>query len=149
MALFRPPIHRAATTVLDRSLFSKTVPIAAARVVENKNISRYRAELQKSKELLQVERITPIRSDPDPIVASKGGKCLLLQPQVKHDGILIARRYSMASNLCTDLRTWSSILQQAVKAQELGVILFNLNLDYNYWTYRTYVIEHMYQCFSR
>jgi tRNA (guanine37-N1)-methyltransferase len=149
MALFRPPIHRAATTVLDRSLFSKTIPIAAARVVENKNISRCRAELLKSRELLQVERIAPIQSDPDPIVASKGGKCLLLQPQVKHDGILIMEWYSLASNSCIDLRTWSPTLQQAVKARELGVIQYNLELDYDYWTYRTYVSEHMVQNFSR
>jgi tRNA (guanine37-N1)-methyltransferase len=87
MALFRPPIRRAATTVLDRSLFSKSIPIAAARVAENKNISRYRTEFQKSKELLQVERITSIRPDPDPQVALKGGKCLLLQLQVDPNSI--------------------------------------------------------------
>jgi hypothetical protein len=40
-----------------------------------------------------------------------------------------------------DPKTWSPILQQAVKAQELGVIPFNLELDYDYWTYRTYVGE--------
>lgn len=87
MNLFRPPIHRSVATILDRGLFSKTIPIAAARVAENKNISRYRAEFLRSYEILQLERITSIRPDPDQIIASKGGKCLLLQPQVKPDGI--------------------------------------------------------------
>ena len=38
-----------------------------------------------------------------------------------------------------DPHTWSSILQQAVEAKELGIIPFELRLDYDYWTYRTYV----------
>jgi tRNA (guanine37-N1)-methyltransferase len=87
MALFRPPIHRSAAAVLDRALFSKTVPIAAARVANNKDISKCRTQLDKSKELLRVDRITSIRSDPDPLLASNGGKCLLLKPEVKHDGM--------------------------------------------------------------
>lgn len=39
----------------------------------------------------------------------------------------------------TDPTTWSTLLQEAVKAEELKVIPYNLTLDYNYWTYRTYV----------
>jgi tRNA (guanine37-N1)-methyltransferase len=85
-ALFRPPIHRSAAAVLDRALFSKTIPIAAARVTDRKQISRCRTQLDKSKELLHLERLTAVRDDPDPISASKGGKCLLLKPEVKPDG---------------------------------------------------------------
>ncbi|PQE24150.1 putative MET-10 protein [Rutstroemia sp. NJR-2017a BVV2] len=33
--------------------------------------------------------------------------------------------------------TWSTILQEAVKAQELGVVPYDLTLDYNYWNYST------------
>ncbi|RFU34301.1 hypothetical protein B7463_g2005, partial [Scytalidium lignicola] len=119
MSLFRPPIVRSASAVLDRSLFSRTIPIAAARVENIKNISRFRGQLDKTKELLRLERHSNIRSDPDPALAAKGGKCLLLMPQVRPE----------------DPATWSSILQEAVKAQEMGVIPFNLDLDYNYWTY--------------
>jgi tRNA (guanine37-N1)-methyltransferase len=41
-----------------------------------------------------------------------------------------------------DPTTWSSILQDAVKGEELGVIPFDLNLDYDYWTYCDYIIIH-------
>jgi len=34
--------------------------------------------------------------------------------------------------------TWSSILQEAVKAEEVKVIPYDLTLEYDYWTYRTY-----------
>ncbi|KAM3087468.1 tRNA(m(1)G37)methyltransferase, variant 3 [Clarireedia jacksonii] len=120
MSIFRPPIVRtAASGILDRSLFSKTIPLSAARISNNKNISKCRSQMQKSKELLLLERISNVRPDPDPQLAEKGGKCLLLKPEVKHD----------------DLSTWSTILQEAVKAQELGVIPYDLTLDYNYWNY--------------
>lgn len=86
MALFRPPIHRSATAVLDRALFSRTIPVAAARVPDKKQISKFRTQLDKSRELLHVERQSSVRADPDPILALKGGKCLLLMPGVKVDG---------------------------------------------------------------
>ncbi|CAD6443429.1 b6d52a30-d5b0-40bd-9ac4-54a4088d854b [Sclerotinia trifoliorum] len=119
MSLFRPPVVRSAAGVLDRALFSKTIPISAARLLNNKIISKCRSQLTKSKEILVEDRIAPIRSDPDPEFAAKGGKCLLLNPRVKHD----------------DPTTWSPILQEAVKAQELGVIPFDLTLNYDHWNY--------------
>jgi len=87
MSLFRPPIIRSAGAILDRSLFTKRVPIAAARVLDVKNISRFRAQLEKSKDALRLERLINVRPDPDPALASKGGKCLLLKPEVKPEGI--------------------------------------------------------------
>jgi tRNA (guanine37-N1)-methyltransferase len=86
MSLFRPPIVRSASAVLDRSLFSKTIPIAAARVANPKNISRFRTQLEKSRELAKIERINNIQSDPDPALAKKGGKCILLKPEIKPEG---------------------------------------------------------------
>lgn len=86
MSLFRPPVVRSAAGVLDRALFSKTIPISAARLLDNKIISKYRSQLTKSKEMLVEDRIAAIRSDPNPEFAAKGGKCLLLNPRVKHDG---------------------------------------------------------------
>lgn len=88
MALCRPPTHRTAAAILDRALFSKTIALAAARVPDHKNISRYRTQLDKSQELLRLERQASVRADPDPILASKGGKCLLLKPEVKVDGAI-------------------------------------------------------------
>ncbi|KAE9372253.1 guanine-N(1)--methyltransferas-like protein [Stipitochalara longipes BDJ] len=119
MSLFRPPIVRSASAVLNRALFSKTVPIAAARVANPKNITRFRTQLDKSGELAKLERITNIQLDPDPDLAKRGGKCMLLKPEVKSE----------------DPTTWSTILQEAVKAEELKIIPYNLTLDYNYWTY--------------
>lgn len=37
-----------------------------------------------------------------------------------------------------DPTTWSSILQEAVKAEEIKVIPYDLTLEYDYWTYRAY-----------
>ena len=87
MSLFRPPIVRSASAVLDRSLFAKTIPITAARISNLKDTSRCRAKLDKSRELLQLERLANIRQDPDPDLASRGGKCFLLKPEVKPEGI--------------------------------------------------------------
>lgn len=35
---------------------------------------------------MQLERIMNVRPDPDPVLAEKGGKCLLLKPDVKPGG---------------------------------------------------------------
>ena len=90
MSLFRPPIIRsaavAAATTLDRSLFSKTIPISAARILNTKKISQHRTKLVETKELLVLDRFTNVRSDPDSTRAAKGGKCILLTPQVKAEG---------------------------------------------------------------
>jgi tRNA (guanine37-N1)-methyltransferase len=87
MSLFRPPIVRSAGAVLDRSLFTKKISLTAARVLDVKNISKYRAQLERSRELLKLDRLVNVRPDPDPILAAKGGKCLLLKPEVKPEGI--------------------------------------------------------------
>jgi tRNA (guanine37-N1)-methyltransferase len=92
MSLFRPPIVRSASATLNRALFSKTIPIAAARVANVKNITRFRTQLDKSGELAKFERIANIQSDPDPALAKKGGKCMLLTPEVKAEGMNMISR---------------------------------------------------------
>jgi tRNA (guanine37-N1)-methyltransferase len=89
MSLFRPPIVRSVGAALDRSLFTKKIPIAAARVRDVKNISKYRSELERSKDILKLDRVANVRPDPDASLASKGGKCLLLKPEVKPGGMCI------------------------------------------------------------
>jgi tRNA (guanine37-N1)-methyltransferase len=42
--------------------------------------------LEKTRELAKLERIPNIRSDPDPTLAKKGGKCMLLKPEIKPEG---------------------------------------------------------------
>ncbi|KAF5013846.1 hypothetical protein FDECE_177 [Fusarium decemcellulare] len=82
MNLFRAPAARAAQT-LDRSLFAKTLNAAAASVKENRLLSKYRKELEKSHEVLFMERFNPILPDPDPSLASQGKKCIVLAPQIR------------------------------------------------------------------
>lgn len=83
--MFRPPVNRA-MRVLDRGFFQKTVPIAAARITSNKDISLVRKTLEKSKDVLTAPRLASVQPDPLPELASLGRRCVLLRPDVKHDG---------------------------------------------------------------
>lgn len=83
--MFRPPVNRAMRT-LDRSFFQRKVPLKAARVFENKNISKLRTQLEKSKDALQKDRLGNVASDPDADLAKSGRKCILLRPEQAKDG---------------------------------------------------------------
>ena len=83
--MFAPPINRA-MKVLDRSFFHKTIPTSAARIFHPQDISRCRKELTASRDALQNSRVDPIRPDTDSERAGKGGKCLLLRPEVVPNG---------------------------------------------------------------
>jgi tRNA (guanine37-N1)-methyltransferase len=84
--MMRPPVNRAMRT-LDRAFFSKTIPISAARVFTNQHISQCRKDLERSSDLLQATRLSSIIQDPDVELAKQGRRCLLLKPEIKHDGI--------------------------------------------------------------
>ncbi|KAI9847179.1 MAG: tRNA(m(1)G37)methyltransferase [Sclerophora amabilis] len=116
--MFRPPINRA-MRVLDRSFFKKQIPISAAHVFETRNISKIKAELERSKEILRIGRLAPIQLVPERDGLKPGTKCLMLRPEVKHD----------------DPSTWSLKLQELIKAEELRVIPYTLELDYDHWAY--------------
>ncbi|KAK4128214.1 hypothetical protein N657DRAFT_638639 [Parathielavia appendiculata] len=120
MTIFRPPIVRTGTAALNRALFSKTVDIAAAAVLDNRLISKYRKSLETGREILHAERISPIRPHPDKALAEQGRKCLLLNPSVRPE----------ASD------TWGPVLKEGVANEELTVVPYALQLDYDYWTYR-------------
>ena len=83
--MFSPPINRA-MQVLDRSFFHKTIPTSAARIFDPKDISRCRKELIASRDTLPNNRINPIRPDTETQWAQKGSKCLVLRPEVVHNG---------------------------------------------------------------
>lgn len=83
--MFAPPVNRA-MKVLDRSFFQKTIPASAARIFKPQDIARCRKELQISKDTLPNNRIQPIRTDPDTERAQKGSKCLILKPEIVHNG---------------------------------------------------------------
>ena len=76
--MFRPPINRA-MKALDRSFFHKTIPLAAARVLEAKSIAQCRTELHD--ELLKVDRVSVVKKDPE----QKDMKALLLKPEIRPD----------------------------------------------------------------
>ena len=86
MAIFSPPVVRSGAGALNRALFSKTINLAAAAINDNRLISKYRKELEHSKELLRQERLSPIVNHPDKTLADQGKKCLLLTPNVKAPG---------------------------------------------------------------
>lgn len=83
--MFAPPVNRAMQT-LDRAFFRRTVPTSAARIFNPKDISRCRKELSLAHDTLPTTRIDSVRTDPDPVYAQKGAKCVLLRPQVVHSG---------------------------------------------------------------
>ncbi|KAL8730654.1 MAG: hypothetical protein Q9166_003967 [cf. Caloplaca sp. 2 TL-2023] len=114
--MFRPPVNRAMRT-LDRAFFQKDVNLAAACVLDSKRIATCRKELHN--DILKLERLPPIRSVPANISADKNTKCLLLKPDTKID----------------DEMSWSSKLQDLVKAQQVLVTPYHLRLDYGYWAY--------------
>ncbi|CRK46209.1 hypothetical protein BN1723_006940 [Verticillium longisporum] len=114
MLRLHAPLARAATT-LDRSIFAKTLNLAAATVQDNRNIARLRKQLTKGRELLEWERLNACKPDP----VEEGKKCLLLKEGVKADAP----------------STWGPLLQAAVEAQEVSVIPYELQLDYDYWSY--------------
>lgn len=82
--MLRPPVNRAMRQ-LDRAFFQKTVPISAACIFSNQHISSCRKELEKSGDLIKHERISPIKKEPGE-VSNNGRKCLLLRPEIKHNG---------------------------------------------------------------
>ncbi|KAF2238087.1 hypothetical protein EV356DRAFT_441077 [Viridothelium virens] len=114
--MFRPPINRAMRS-LDRAFFHKRIPICAARVLDNKTISKCLSDLQASRDILKLDRIANVR--PDPVEGSPGRRCLLLKPEIQEQ----------------DSSTWSSKLRELVQARQLNIIPYELHLDYSYWTY--------------
>ena len=80
--MFRPPINRT-MRLLDRSFFKKTIPLSAARIRDNKHISKFRTEL--GRDLLKLDRMPAVRSVRDP--QGQEAKALLLRPEVKADGM--------------------------------------------------------------
>ncbi|KAM4059450.1 met-10+ like-protein [Hirsutella rhossiliensis] len=119
MNLFRAPAAARAVKILDRSLFARTLPTAAASVRENRLISKYRQQLEATKELLVLDRLSTVTVDPDPALAAQGRKCLILKPGIKPAAP----------------ETWSPALQEASKAGDLTVVSLELPIGYELWSY--------------
>lgn len=124
MNLLRPPML-GPSTVLNKAAFSKTVNIAAASIVDNKNISRIRQSLGKQSAILPLERLSVVRPHPDASLAAQGRKCLLLRPSISPK----------------EPDTWGPLLSELVKQGDVGLVPYELNLDYNYWTSRDVLLS--------
>ncbi|KAK3116249.1 tRNA(m(1)G37)methyltransferase [Teratosphaeriaceae sp. CCFEE 6253] len=131
--MFRAPLHRGMRT-LDRSAFAKTVSLKAARIFDNKNISRIRSALERSKDALQQDRVASVHPDPDPELATAGKKCLLLRPEAVASGIAVQSKGD-GSNGGSTAWPHSATVSELVKEQLIAVVPLALALDYNYWTY--------------
>ena len=81
MLSLRAPLARGLTQ-LDRSLFHKTWRLAAASILDSKNIAKYRKQLSSENDILSFPRISSVREDPD----QSGRKCLLLRPGIVDHG---------------------------------------------------------------
>lgn len=80
--MFRPPINRA-MRALDRSYFHKNIPLAAATVLESRNIAKYRTDLHD--ELLKLDRVPTVKQDP----RQKDLKTLLLKPEIRPESMVV------------------------------------------------------------
>ncbi|KAG5976026.1 tRNA(m(1)G37)methyltransferase [Claviceps digitariae] len=118
MNLFRAPAARALKT-LDRSLFLRNLPTSAACVREKKLISKYRKQLERTKEILLLDKLDPIAADPDDALAARGLKCLILKPNIK----------------ASVPETWSDELKDATRVGDVRVVPFELTIGYDMWSY--------------
>ena len=137
--MFRPPVNRA-MRVLDRSFFQRKIPASAARVIDNKTISKCRSELFRSNDVLRLERYQIVRPDPNEADAKAGKKCILLRPQVDEKGktskSLVAITPSSNEFSGADY-PWSKTVSELEKSNMINIIPYEVHLDYDYWDYRT------------
>jgi len=113
-SLFTPPIVRSGTNAINRALFSKKLDLAAAAVHDARSISKWQKSLSRGRKLLHVPRISSVVVHPN-----DGKKCLLLNSTVKAPAP----------------ETWGPVLKEAVQLNEVSVVPYQLQLDYDYWSY--------------
>ena len=137
--MFRPPLAQG-MKVLDRAFFQRSLPIKAARILENKDIFTVRTQLERSKDALSEPRLGSVHADPDAERARLGKKCVLLRPESKIKGF---GENSSAGAMDHNVQTsgvqyrgpHSATLTELANQGKLSVIPYNLQLDYKYWTY--------------
>jgi tRNA (guanine37-N1)-methyltransferase len=146
MNVFRAPAAARAAKTLDRAVFASTLPATAALVRDNRLLSKYRQGLERTRELLRLERFSPIASHPDPALAREGKKCIVLNPDVKPAGTFFcfvfpcgrhgASKYADEAPLWLVVpETWSPLLKQGSESGDLTLVPFNVDIDYDLWSY--------------
>jgi tRNA (guanine37-N1)-methyltransferase len=130
--MWRTPANRS-MRVLDRTLFGKTIDLKAARIFENRDISKCRSLLEKSKDSLPLTRFMPVRADPDPQLAAQGRRCILLRPEFK-----VIKQDPPSTDVVYDESTpwpYSSTLNELIEQNLVSIIPYQLFLEYKDWTY--------------
>lgn len=122
--------------VLDRSFFKKRIAFAAANIFDIRNQPRVRRECVQ--DVLDAPRIKPFVTTP--WGHNKERTLLLLKPGVKVDGMYICharpwRHNSRLMSICADPSTHSKKLKWFLKGGWMKLVTYNLDLDYDYWTY--------------
>ncbi|KAK6431249.1 tRNA(m(1)G37)methyltransferase, partial [Oleoguttula sp. CCFEE 5521] len=131
--MFRAPVNRS-TRTLDRNFFRKVIPLQAARIFENKNISNVRSELERSKDALHQDRLGSVFPDPDPDRAKLGTKCVLLRPGRRKEATDPSGDLNVGAEV--DSRQLYSPVLDALREQNIiDLVPYFLHLDYSYWTY--------------
>ncbi|GAM90511.1 hypothetical protein ANO11243_085550 [Dothideomycetidae sp. 11243] len=115
--MFRPPVNRT-MKVLDRSFFQKRIPLSALRVLDHRNISKVRTELDRSKDIFTLARYQNIQADLSE--GKLGHRCVLLRPEINAQG---------------QPWPWSAKVQELETADLVKLVPFELHLDYKYWSY--------------
>ena len=133
--VFRPPINRSMRS-LDRNFFRKKIPLAAAKISDNKKITQFRKDL--GQDLLRLERYTSIKELPG---HERGTKALLLNPNIGvQGGRFCCLQYRIIVDCLIESETWSSKLLELVKTQQVALVPYEVELDYDYWTYRGLIL---------
>jgi hypothetical protein len=90
--------------------------------------------------MLNLERYKAVHEDPE----EKGKKCILLKPEIKIGRVSFSIRILMnlADNIWTDSKQgWSRSLIDLEENKEVGLFPYTVKLDYDYYTYRTHIIQ--------
>lgn len=140
MTVFRPPIVRSSVNALNRALFTKKINLAAAAINDSRTISKYRKTLTGTRDILTVERISPIVPHPDTALRQQGKKCILLEPHVKAEckWCMFLVTHTMLILMIAP-ETWGPTIQEGVQSEELSVMPYELELGYDYWSFREFL----------
>jgi hypothetical protein len=66
------------------------------------------------------------------------------EPTVGQDERYDTKRWNWPAR--EDSSTWSFKLQELIANKDLGLLSYDLELNYDYWTYRTYIVPLPYYC---
>ncbi|OQO04291.1 hypothetical protein B0A48_10902 [Cryoendolithus antarcticus] len=131
--MFRAPVNRSMRT-LDRNFFRTVIPLQAARIFENKNISKVRSELERSKDALHQDRLGSVFPDPDPDRARVGTKCVLLRPGRRKEATDPSDDLNVGAEV-DSRQLYSPVLDALLEQKIIDLVPYSLHLDYTYWTY--------------